>query len=340
MTLPANLRIASRLVPVVGLCSLLLALTAPPANSASSNDFSVAPATSGNATAPRAFFNIEAPDGAVINDRVTIANFSDAPLKADLYPADAFNVAADGSFALRTLKDPRRDVASWVKLPTGYLVVPPHTQSTVPFEIDIPSGASPGDHAGGIVALNTDLSIQNQGAVRVGVHKAVGARIYVRVKGPLLPSMAVTQLQIDGSAWTAWPLRSAAGAKIRYTIVNSGNVRLSLGATLTARDVFGRTAGRFKPRTLPELLPGQTVTVVEEWAHPPSLSLRLTPTLQLHVASLAVRRSGTSLYVIPWVMLVAIAVLVGLLFRRWRHGKPARLPESPTTPSQPVKVFA
>src|SRR5436190_2407967 len=110
----------------IGTGSALAQGAPPPPN----NDCSIAPASASDTAAPRAFFDLDVVPGQVLQDQVTIVNRGPTSVILDVYPADAYNIPADGSFALRLMKEPRRDVGSWVKLPIGILQVPAHTQST------------------------------------------------------------------------------------------------------------------------------------------------------------------------------------------------------------------
>lgn len=317
-------------------------LAAKRAYAASGADFSVAPATSPSATEPRAYFDYQASPGDVINDRVTIANYASSPLKINVYPADAFNIPTDGNFSLRLQNEPRVTVGSWAHLTIGYLVVPPKTTSTFPFSMALPPNVAPGDYAGGIVAVNEDASVQPEGAVRVGVKKAVGARIYLRVKGPLSPSLDVVQMHVNTPLFSAWPLQTN-NASLTYEIVNSGNVRLDPTTVASVKDVFGRTVKRFRPHKFGSLLPGQKATITERWGDIPTVPLRLTPHIVVSAqgASTTIRQGAPS-WVIPWVLLLAIAIIGTWLWRR-RRNRASRAPAAPGPPapaSTPEKVSA
>lgn len=307
-------------------------VTSAPAHAAGANDFSIAPASTSDAQAPRAYFDFDVSPGQVIKDKVSIINRTDANMNLNVYAADAYNVPLDGSFALHLLKERRVDVGAWTKLTIANINVPPHTQSTFPFEIAIPSDVRPGDHAGGIVAVNTAQSIQQEGSTRVAVNKAIGARIYMRVKGTLRPALDVTHLHVSTSSLSAWPLQGGKGATVSYELVNSGNVRLDGTATLSVRDVWGRTVKRYAPKKLTAILPGQRIKVTEHWSHIPALPIRLTPRVAVHAGQLAQTRGGSPTYVIPWLLLL---VIVGAIagWRWWRHrDNPA--PTRSTPPSQ------
>jgi hypothetical protein len=307
----------------------------PPPN----NDFAIAPASASNTAAPRAFFDLDVVPGQVITDQVTIANRGPTSVILDVYPSDAYNIPTDGSFALRLLKDPRTDVGSWVKLPTGIIEVPPNTQSTFPFEVHVPPNATPGDHAGGIVAVNTALSVAQNGPVQVGVNKAVGARIYARVKGPLRPSVQVTKLQVNTPVLSAWPLQHN-DATVSYELVNSGNTRIDPSAALSVKDAFGRTVKRFPTKRFASLLPGQKATVVEKWSAIPALPLVLRPQVVVRAGATVTTRQGAASLVIPWLAILVVAALVAawIWYRRRHRQTPAPPMPQPGPDREPVSV--
>ena len=324
----------TRRIPGAFLVTLLAAsgLTAAwpaPAHGAGNNDFSIAPATIEGASSPRAFFDLDVSPGQVIQDRVTVVNRTDTDLNVNVYPADAYNIPLDGTFALRTLTEKRVDVGAWTRLPVENVTLPPKTQSTFPIEIRVPANAAPGDHAGGVVAVNTSQSIQQEGSARIAVNKAVGARIYLRVKGPLRPAVEVTRLRVQTPVLSAWPVQGGQRATVEYELVNTGNVRINATAKASVDDLFGRTVASFAARKVTTLLPGQKVTVQERVAHLPSLPLRLTPEVAVTVAGERTTRRGAPAYVVPWLVLVVIAIVLAAWRRRRRQRRRTTAPPHP-----------
>jgi hypothetical protein len=320
--------LTSKLFVTAALVGGLVVAGAPRAMAAGSNDFSIAPATIEGSRSPRAFFDLDVSPGQVIHDRVTVVNRTDANLNVNVYSADAYNIPLDGGFALRTLKEKRVDVGAWTRVPFENLSVPAHSQSTFPIDIRIPANASPGDHAGGVVAVNTTQSIQQEGNARIAVNKAVGARIYLRVKGPLRPSVDVTRIHVGTSIWSAWPLQGGNPATVSYDVVNTGNTRVDATATPSVTDVLGRTVKRFDGHKLSALLPGQKVTITERWSHVPALPLRLTPHVVVRRGSSRSTAQGAPSYVIPWLLLLVVAAVVG--WWQWRRRR--RAPRTPPLP--------
>ena len=238
-------RILALAVLSVGTGAAVLAGPAAPASAANNGSWAIEPATtSQNTTSNRAFFAIETAAGQVIEDSVQITNVTKDPLTLQLFPADAFNSPGAG-FALRPQGEPNDDVGSWITLSKNEVTIKPNKTKKVAFVMDVPPGATPGDHVGGIVSLNpvaTGEQTTADGAV-IEVQQAVGVRMYVRVAGPLNPQLIVQSVTMDvefgGIPGLAFPRE----ATITYTVRNEGNVRIA-PSTVQATGLLGRTPVR------------------------------------------------------------------------------------------------
>ncbi|SER79655.1 protein of unknown function [Streptomyces sp. yr375] len=315
--------------PYVLLLPLLLGLlftvpAAPAARAADNGGWSVYPVSS--TVAARPYFYVSADPGQTIEDKVVVANKTDQPLTFRLYAADAYNTARDGGFAVKSAGEKMRGVGAWAELPEDRVTVPARQTVTVPFTVKVPEGAEPGDHPGAIVALDERVD-KGDGALALGVRRAVGARVYLTVGGPTLPALAVENVHVSHHQ----PLIPGLGdstATISYTLHNTGNVTLEPKARLTARGLFGRTLLTRPLKKLPsQLLPGQTVTLTERWTDAPQLDwtdIKLTATAKNTTES-----ATASFVAVPWlltsVVMFGTAVGVWLLLRRRRsHPKGAR----------------
>ncbi|MCD9872438.1 WxL protein peptidoglycan domain-containing protein [Streptomyces guryensis] len=318
--------------PYVLLLGLFLALFAAPApaHAADNGSWSVYPASS--KVAARPYFYLSADPGTMIEDEVVVANKTAQPLTFRLYAADAYNTPRDGGFAVRTVQEKQRGVGAWAKPARSRVTVPAHGKVTVPFTLRVPEGAEPGDHPGALVALDERID-KGDGSIALGVQRAVGARVYLRVGGPTLPAIAVENVHVVHHQ----PLVPGLGdstATISYTLHNTGNVTLDPKVELRAEGLFGRTLlARDLSRAPSELLPGQRVHLTEPWHGAPQLDwgdVTLTASAQDTRES-----ASTSFFALPW--LVAVILLVGVaggavLVIRARRGR--ALPSVPVRPSR------
>ena len=150
--------------------------------------------------------------------------------------------------------------------------------ANIPFSLNVPTDATPGDHAGGIVALNEAIRAGDEGGdadsnVNVACRDGVGARIYLRVKGPVEAGLAVSSVSLSTSSSTGFRFGVPAAGSVSYRIVNIGNVRVSPMATVKVEGLFGLGEQTLEPRALPELLPGAAVEITESIESLPPVGL-------------------------------------------------------------------
>ncbi|MGT2528487.1 COG1470 family protein [Streptomyces nojiriensis] len=193
--------------------------------------------------------------------------------------------------------------------------MPAKGRKDVPFTVKVPADATPGDHVGGVVALNTAVEgIQQEGKVQVGVRRSVGARLYFRVPGPLTPGLSVEDVKVDRSA-PLLPWVKDARATITYTLVNRGNVVVDPKVTVSAEGLFGRTVLDRPARELKlALLPGQRIELTEPWPDAPQsdwVTVRITAGATAHPE--LVSTSETDFVAVPWPAVGLLLVLAGAL---------------------------
>lgn len=321
-----------------------LALTAgtAPAHAADNGSWSVYPVSSRIAARP--YFYLSADPGQTLTDKVVVANKTGEPLTFRLYAADAYNTARDGGFAVRTVKERMRGVGAWARPAKSRITVPGHKKITVPFTLRVPEGAEPGDHPGAIVALDEHVDRggnKGDGSLALGVQRAVGARVYLRVGGPTLPAVAVEKVRVTHHQ----PLVPGLGdstATVSYTLHNTGNVTLDPKVELKATGLFGRTLlARDLTRIPSELLPGQRVRLSEPWRGAPQLDWG---DVTLTASATGTRESASASFLaLPWLLVAVVfvaGVAAGALLRvrrvRARPSAPVRpSPPAETTPSRP-----
>lgn len=301
------------------LAAIALLYAAPgTAGAADNGEWSVEPASSGTG---RPYFYLSTGPGTTLTDRVTVTNKTTRPMTFRLYAADAYNTVRDGGFAVRTRDEPRRGVAAWAKPARERVTVPARSSVTVPYTLSVPESAEPGDHPGAIVALDERVTPGGQGAVAVGVQRAVAARVYLRVNGPTMPALTVDDLSVEHTR----PLIPGTGtsrAVISYTLHNRGNVTLNPKVALKAEGLFGRKLLARDLKKIPsELLPRQKVRLTEPWAGAPQLEWGR---IELTAGARDTRETAAVSYVaLPWpfaaVLLVIVATGTGLWIRARRR---------------------
>ncbi|MEU4821978.1 hypothetical protein AB0H37_08920 [Actinomadura sp. NPDC023710] len=298
---------------------------AAPGRATGNGAWSVEPANRSGAPAARPSFAFDAPPGTTVRDAVRITNLTGAPIAFRVYGADAYNTPRDAGFALRPPEEKPQDVGAWIALESSSQKIPAHGAKEIPFTLKVPGDATPGEHIGGIVALNTAVeNVQRSGGARVGIRRAVGARVYLRVAGPLTPGLRADGLGVARTEPLVPFVRHGRGT-IRYTVVNTGNQRISPTARVRATGVFGHEIRQWPDRRLPEILPGGRTEITLPWDDPPELDA-VTVRVELVAAGGIDVRAQTHFTAVPWPALLTLAGIVFVLWsvlprliRRWRE---------------------
>lgn len=334
---PGYARALAVLAVIAVLGSTIAWLNPGRASAADNGQWSIFPTSSPGQLHARPYFQPLLSPGVPVQDSVTITNKTNAPLNFNVYASDAYNTR-DGGFALRLRADPKRDIGAWIHLPVDNITVPPMTAANIPFLIQPPVDATPGDHPGGIIAESTAPNVANNGNVQINQIEAVGVRFYARVRGPLYPALQVTGLSISTSSGVGGLLGGRVNTRIRYTVVNTGNVRLDPTAVLRISPLLGSAA--HKSRKLPELLPRGSATVQEQFSGiEPALVLQASVSVS---ATGAVAAASATDLVIPWLLVAIVVIAAGGTYfwyrRRRRRAPPGETGTEPEPKPAPREV--
>jgi hypothetical protein len=296
------------------LVSFMIGIAAPAgAGAQESGGWTLAPtATPGVGEAARPYFLYSATPGETLSDSVTLYNTTDQALRFRLYPSDAFNTKKGGGYALNTSPQTPKHAGAWIKLPVVEFAAQAKSAVQIPFTIDVPADATPGDTSAGIVALNLapEGSTKKNG-VNLDVRRAIGARVYIDVDGPRHPELSIPDLALDSSKPLLAPVASSDGGTVSLTVANTGNTRLSPKVKVWVTDAFGKTVKSFAPVTLRDLLPGGKAELEKSWSSGSRLPLRLTAHATATTATADTEASASQL-VIPWLLVILLLVLVAL----------------------------
>ncbi|RKN22091.1 DUF916 domain-containing protein [Micromonospora musae] len=261
----------------------------------------------------RAAFNYKLDPGATLTDYVAVTNHSTRPVTLSLYASDAFTTKQGGFDLLAGGQQPT-DVGSWVRLPSRTLTIPSTSRLDVPFTLTVPRNATPGDHAGGIVASLAAATADAQGN-QVSVDHRVGARIYLRVTGELQPALTVENLRVQHTG----SLNPLAGGTLSatFTVRNTGNARLSGQPALGVAGPLGLARRSVDGAALPEILPGAELTTTVRMSGVLPL-IRLTASATVTPAAVGDQvldpppRAGAAeatVWAVPWPQLALLALL-------------------------------
>ncbi|MFB8243119.1 DUF916 domain-containing protein [Kitasatospora purpeofusca] len=295
-------------------------LPAQAARAADNGEWSVEPADS--AITPRTAFQLSARPGTTFADRAVVSNSTGEPLALRLHLADAYNTPRDGGLAVRGHDETQRDVGTWGRPERDVVTVPAHASVTVAFTLTVPADAPPGDHVGALVAV--DERVRPGAGSFIGVRRAVGARIHLRVEGEQRPALAVEGLHLT-TRNPAVPGAGDSSTTVTFALHNTGNVTLDPRAVLRVGGVWvGGPATRHLTNLPAELLPGERVQVTEGWEGAPSGWGEVTVT----VTASGIGATGSVGFLdLPWILLAAVLALTAggaavlLARRRRRRGR-------------------
>ena len=207
--------------------------------------WSVSPA---DETAPdgRSWVELELEPGQSATEHLAVRNLGDREVTFAVKGADGY-FTPTGRFNMLPSSEKSVDAGTWLTVASA-VTVPAGGTVVVPFEVEVPSDATPGDHAAGIAA--SLLSQGSDDGARVAVESRVGFRVMVRVDGEVTPQLGV---EASGIYITDWNPFDPGAIMLSTTLTNTGNVRLRADATAEN----GRSADDADEAAGPtELLPG------------------------------------------------------------------------------------
>jgi hypothetical protein len=273
----------------------------------------------------RTEFSFAAERGTAIRDAVTLSNFGDTAKTFRLYGVDAVN-NDDGRIEYLSDEQLSGDVGSWVTFAQDSVVVAAHTQTTVALEIRVPDAVRSGDHVGAVMTSNEGVASE-PGQQTVTLDRRVGTRLVVRVAGDVVVDLAVSNVRTT----YRHALNPADGvAQVSFEITNSGNVRVVGTADVTLKGPFGIAKRTVALGAVPELLPGETITMSTDVAHvaaammvSTSVAVQVSRVVDLGVVQVAVGKGTTFAPPISVLLAILSLLVVAIVLRVRRRRRPA-----------------
>ncbi|QWT23306.1 DUF916 domain-containing protein [Subtercola sp. PAMC28395] len=276
----------------------------------------------GKATDDRSRFSYQLAPGQHIDDFYQVKNTGTVPQTMKVFATDAYNTD-DGSYGLLDTDATPADAGKWVSFANGakQLSIPldPGATQIVPFTLDVPADASPGDHAAGIV-----ISVLTPDG-QVLVDRRVATRLYARVEGALQAALTISSISASYDQQFN-PFDGA--ATVTYTVKNNGNVALGANTVVGVNTYLGIAAAGQVRTELKEMLPGSTRTVSVTVPGVAQLGylnpyISLAPTIDpeaLNPGPLTTVNRDTVLIAMPWwLVIILVIVLLVWLFLRIRR---------------------
>ena len=306
----------------------------------------------------RGYFTYSATPGAHLSDHAAILNYSYRPLTLRINLADANNTST-GGFALTPETQALKDVGRWISIPAAMRTVHVPARVTdrngkdkigevdVPMTVVVPAKANPGDHVGGIT-VSLDSEAVSPTGQKYKLVQRVGARVFIRVIGPLHPRLTVENLKMTFQ-YSANPL-GAGRATLTYTVHNTGNIALGGAQAVSVRGLFGARAKAGPIPSIPLLLPGSSVQmrVAVNDVYPEFRETGKVTISPLKVPGAVLPPAGpwtasVSVWAFPLWLLLALVLLLLLgaveyYWRRRRMRRAAAATPDADGPSAPVRV--
>lgn len=189
--------------------------------------FGVHPVQEGSTTLPGGHFNFALVPGQSVSDAIVVENFSDHSLLFHIYGADLIT-AAGGGLAPAQPAATMHAAGAWIKVARPTITIPAHGQDTDSFTLTLPTGTSPGQHLGAVVA-SADVGLTTQGSP---IEARTALITVITVPGTVHASGRITAL--SGSAPTSGETAFA------ITLANTGNVLLTYSGSVKIDDGKGR----------------------------------------------------------------------------------------------------
>lgn len=309
---------------IVAACMMAVLGVVPPAAAEDTIGISARPGNAEGVADGRTRFSFQTETGARIDDYFLVSNTGNVEQIFTVLATDAFN-DEDGEFSLLATSEEPAGIGHWVTFENGSnrieFTLAPGENRLLPFSVDVPENATPGDHAGGLLA-----SVVTPGA-EVTLDRRVGTRLYARVAGQLQPQLSISALDAEylGDWWNPFD----GTVRMYYTVRNVGNVALATNTSFGVDTWFAAAAAGPSGDGLPEILPGGARNVTVDVPGVAAL-LYLAPWVELKPFvdspdpenALPVVPSSRSAFLlaVPWPLLILLAVVAaGLMFNGWRR---------------------
>ncbi len=207
----------------------------------------------------RAWVELELDPGETATEHLAVRNLSAEEITFGLAAADGY-FTDTGRFNMFSSDRESTDAGTWITVEDTVTVAPNGT-AVLPFEVEVPENAPPGDHAAGVAASITSVSADPDGT-RLGVESRVGFRVMTRVTGELQPKLDV--VAVDAAYDTSWNPFEPGAIRIATRMANGGNVRLDVTTSALMGDRRAPDPSESGASRPVELLPGDDRVVAIE----------------------------------------------------------------------------
>ncbi len=315
------------LICALGGSAVASAAKSPPPERPATERFALTP-TGADPSQPgeRTSFSFHLVRGHVGEDRVTLFNYGRHTTTYQVYANDAIDTA-EGQLDLKRFDQKPSGAGAWIHLQQATVTIAPSHAVVIPFIVEVPLGARAGDHAAGIIAAVRGTTTTPTGQV-VAVESRIGVPLFIRVAGPTSAKLSIVDLQTH---YHRAPLSLGGGTlDVTWLVVNTGNVLLGANQSVAVKAPFGWSLEQRKGPRITELIPGGSVAEGMHFTHVLP-AFRLTSEVTVHpfydegpkAAPPPAVHATSSVWAIPWILVIVVLVLCGLVWGwiRRRRGR-------------------
>ncbi|MDP3014193.1 MAG: hypothetical protein Q8M92_08140 [Candidatus Subteraquimicrobiales bacterium] len=193
--------------------------------------------------------------------------------------------------------------ASWITLDKTSFLLKGGEDVEVKMTLNVPENAEPGGHYAMIFFETSAAGAGKEGAT-VGIAGRIGTAVLAFIGGDIIRKGSIESFTASSSGL---------GKPVKLTVLfkNEGNIHLNVGGKITIKDIFGRDAGSVDLGAI-TVLPKTKRELTAEWKNPPLWGIyRASAEMTFADKTETVH---TGIYLIPWLILAAIAVVLGLIY--------------------------
>lgn len=202
------------------------------------------------------YYQFSLAPGESIQDALIANNPNDFPLALNIIMVRGSTMAAGGI----TFAEDTSGAAQWVAFPDAGLVeLDPNSQRALPFQLNVPADALPGEYVVGFLGMLQDPSQSpvvdgdtggSQSSLKVQVVSQVGIAMIITVTGDTICTADITDVA-STSRKGSW--------KLDIAMQNTGTVHFKATGEVIARPAAGGDPVATSPITVGYLIPGDTI---------------------------------------------------------------------------------
>lgn len=201
------------------------------------------------------YFVHELEPGSAMTDEALVMNSGDVPVTLKVFASDGIT-AVNGGTSFAQQGHGINGVGRWLSLSVTEIKLEPGESKVVPFSINVPPDASPGQHVAGLVVEappsgGVSPSRGGEAQFNVSVIQQAGVAVVIDVPGPHVAGLEITGTNLRQ--------QDAQGATFVIDVHNTGNVFIKAEGSLLITDLEGKELTSI-PLKMDTVLPGDTTT--------------------------------------------------------------------------------